>query len=197
MTLVALIRHGPTDWNAAGRIQGHADRPLSSAGRTTVAGWSLPGEIAHFLWASSPLRRAVETAGLLGAPLPVATDARLIEMDWGEWEGERLGDLRARLGDTLAANEAQGLDFRPAGGESPRDVQHRAGEWLAAVAATGHPHVAVTHKGVIRAVYAAATGWDMTADPADRLDWTSAHLFRVDPSGRPAIVRLNLPLAGP
>ena len=59
---LAVIRHGPTDWNEQRRIQGHADRPLSQAGRATVSGWTLPAEIAAFDWYVSPLTRARETA---------------------------------------------------------------------------------------------------------------------------------------
>ena len=96
MTRVALIRHGPTAWNEARRIQGHQDQPLSDAGRDEVARWRVPPEIAAFDWVSSPLIRAVETARLLGAPAPLATDPRLVEMDWGEWEGHTLAELRER-----------------------------------------------------------------------------------------------------
>jgi probable phosphoglycerate mutase len=52
----------------------------------------------------------------------------------------------------------------------------------------------VTHKGVIRAVLALATGWDMRDKPPHRLDWSAAHLFRLDASGEPRIARLNVAL---
>ena len=56
----------------------------------------------------------------------------LIETDWGHWEGRTLAELRQRHGGEMAALEARGLDFRPPGGESPRDVQARLASWLAA-----------------------------------------------------------------
>ena len=62
MTLVALIRHGPTEWNEERRLQGRADRPLSAAGRARVAGWRVPGEYRDFEWVASPLKRARQTA---------------------------------------------------------------------------------------------------------------------------------------
>jgi broad specificity phosphatase PhoE len=65
---------------------------------------------------------------------------------------------------------------------------------LAEIARSGHPTAAITHKGVIRAVLALATGWDMRDKPPHRLSWAAAHLFRLDPAGWPAVERLNLPL---
>jgi probable phosphoglycerate mutase len=118
-------------------------------------------------------------------------------MNWGQWEGRRILDLRAELGDEMADNEARGLDFRPPGGESPRDVQTRLAPWLTAIGGGGRPLSAITHKGVIRAVFAQATGWDMTGKPPARLDWTAAHLFTVDDAGDLSVERLNLPLAAP
>ncbi len=202
MTLLVLIRHGPTDWTAEGRIQGHSDVPLSAAGRDAVRGWRLPLELADepggWVWLSSPLARARETAALLrhgnGAAEARLEDA-LKEMHWGDWEGRRLAELRAEDGGHMAAEEARGLDFRPPGGESPREVQDRLMPLLAALAAAGRPAAAVTHKGVIRAVYARATGWDMTGRPPEKLRDACAHRFVLDSGGAPRPDRLNIPLA--
>lgn len=193
MTLLAMLRHGPTAWNAEKRIQGSVDVPLSAMGRAAVAGWRLPDGLERHRWVSSPLGRAAETATLLlGRAVPVET--RLREMAWGEWEGRLLAELRAEGGVEMAANEARGLDFRPLGGESPRDVQHRLRPWLAEVAAAGVPTGAITHHGVIRAVYALAAGWDMTGRPPVRLESGYLHIFRLDADGSPRIERLNQPL---
>jgi len=115
-------------------------------------------------------------------------------MRWGLWEGETLAGLRARLGAEMAAAEAAGVDLRPPGGESPREVQARIRPMLAEIAQRDRPTAAVTHKGVIRAVLALATGWDMRDKPPHRLDWSAAHLFRLDASGKPRIARLNVAL---
>ena len=100
-----------------------------------------------------------------------------METDWGVWEGRTLTDLRAELGDLMAAWEARGLDFRAPEGESPRDVQDRLRPWLTETATRSHPTGAVAHKGVIRAIYALATGWDMTDKPAHELLDGCAHRF--------------------
>lgn len=195
MTHFALIRHGPTGWNAAGRVQGRSDIPLSEEGRRTVAGWRTPAELDGFEWVASPLSRAMETARALSGGA-VRTDERLIEMNWAKWEGQSLESLRRELGDLMVAWEAKGLDFRAPGGESPREVQKRVAPLLSEIAAHGKPTVAVTHKGVIRAIYALASGWDMTGKPRERLRESCAHIFLLSAGGVPLVSQINIPLAG-
>ena len=190
MTFLALIRHMPTEWNAAGRLQGREDLPLAE---DTAPDWQVPAELVGFLWLISPLRRAVDTARRLGVAEAVI-EPRLTEMRWGAWEGETLAALRARLGTAMEMAEAAGLDLRPPDGESPREVQARVMPLLAEIARSARPTAAITHKGVIRAVLSLATGWDMKDKPPHRLCWSSAHLFRLDAAGRPSIARPNLPL---
>lgn len=193
MTLLAVIRHGPTKWNAIGRVQGRTDVPLSETGRRTVRTWRVPAELAGFDWITSPLARAVETAEMLtGGPVP--RDDRLIEMDWAEWETQSLESLRRELGDLMTAWEAKGLDFRAPDGESPRDVQRRVAPLLGEIVARGQPTVAVTHKGVIRALYALSTGWDMTGKPREKLYEACAHIFLLTAGGVPVISQVNIPL---
>jgi len=188
MTLLALIRHMPTVWNKQGRLQGRRDTPLDPE---AIPDWRLPSELAGFCFLASPLTRAQQTAARLGVTPQI--DPRLTEMSWGEWEGYTLAELRASFAD-IDDLEAQGLDFRTPGGESPRDVQQRLGPLLAEIAAAGTPTAAVTHKGVIRPIFALATGWNMLGKPPYRLDWSSAHLFRLGPTGHPSIERLNIRL---
>jgi probable phosphoglycerate mutase len=191
MTLLALLRHADTAWSAEGRIQGRADPPLSEEGRASLAGRSLPEACCGMRVVTSPLIRCVETAALLGAP-QAPREPRLAEMDWGSWQGRRLAELRSELGAAMRDNEARGLDFRPEGGESPREVLLRLQGWLAELAAEAAPTLAVTHRGVIRAVLAAACGWDMRGPPPARLDWSAFHLFRLAAGGRPSVERLNV-----
>jgi len=195
MTPLAVIRHGATAWNDAGRMQGRQDIPLTDAARAFFAARRAPPELDGFVWIASPLGRARETARLLAPDAALALEPALIEMGWGDWEGATLAELRARLGDGFAAVADRGLDFEPPGGESPRAVQARLQPWLTRLGAAGRPTVAVTHKGVMRALLGLATGWDFLGKPPARLDWTAAHLFAIDPAGRPRLERANLPLA--
>jgi broad specificity phosphatase PhoE len=195
MTRLALIRHGATPWNETGRLQGRADPGLSADTVRWLASAAAPEELGGARWIASPLQRAIETARILSGEEPVI-EARLTEMDWGDWEGRTLADLRAKLTDSMAANEARGRDFRPTCGESPRDVQARIRPWLGEVAGQDRPTIAVTHKGVIRAVLGLATGWDMKGPAPLKLDWKAVHLFHVSSSSEVAVDRVNLPLCG-
>jgi len=87
--------------------------------------------------------------------------------------------------------------LHPPGGESPRAVQRRLAPLLAEIAATGRPTGGITHKGVIRALLALATGWTMAGRAPAELDWAAAHVFRLEPGGAPRVMRLNQPLAAP
>jgi len=187
MTLLALLRHADTAWSAQGRIQGRTDQPLSEAGRAQAGRLRMPEACRGMRVVTSPLARCVETAALIGAP-EAARERRISEMSWGAWEGRKLEELRAELGEAMRENEARGLDFRPAGGESPREVLARVCEWLKEIS---EPTLAITHRGVIRAVLVAATGWNMVGKPPAKLDWGAFHLFRLE-RGKPGIDRLNV-----
>ena len=173
---VVMVRHATTDWNERGRIQGHSDISLNDRGRAQARSWCLRG--SGYRWIASPLERTLETARLLGG-VSIEREPRLREMSWGEWEGHTLAELRDSLGGVMTRNEARGLDFRPPGGESPREVQKRLVSWLGEISAQTKPCLAVTHKGVIRALMAYTAGWDMIGKAPIRLDWNTAQLFRV------------------
>jgi probable phosphoglycerate mutase len=191
--ILTLVRHGRTAWNDTARMQGRADIPLSASGREGVLHWELPGALVPAQWLSSPLARARQTASVLGACRVLVAD-ELVEMDWGEWEGATLVGLRAAFGVQFESNAARGLDFRPPGGESPREVGERVAAWLARIARHRGPLAAVTHKGVIRAVMAMATGWTMTGKPPVRLADETAQVFAIGPGGAPRALAYNVPL---
>jgi broad specificity phosphatase PhoE len=190
---VALIRHSTTAWNVERRLQGRADVPLSPEGKAALAGRQLPGAFADATVYSSPLARARQTAALLGYPEPIV-EPRLVEMDWGAFEGRTVAELRAEIGAQMTADEALGLDFRPPNGESPRMMQQRIRPWLAEIAAAGKPAVAVTHKGIIRAVLALAYSWDMKGRQPVKLDWRCLHVFDLAADGTPRPGTFNVPL---
>ena len=186
MTQLAVLRHGDTAWSVAGRIQGHTDVPLLP--EVCV---KLPTMCGGMRIVTSPLARCVQTAALIGAP-DAPREPRIIEMHWGDWEGETFAALRERHGEAMRENEARGLDFRPLNGESPREVRMRLKSWLRDIGREAQPTLAVTHRGVIRALFAEASGWDMRGKPPAKLEWDAVHLFQVDESGAPHIERLNV-----
>jgi probable phosphoglycerate mutase len=192
VTRLALLRHGPTAWNAEKRLQGRTDIPLSGAARDMLAALAAPDWATGWRWVASPLTRAVETARALGHEPELV--AALTEMDWGAYEGDTIAGLRTRYGSAFTAAEDLGLHFRPPGGESPADVQARLRPWLTAIAGNGRDVVAVTHKGVIRAALCLATGWDMMGRPPVKLDWKALHRFTLDAAGGLTLDAANLPL---
>ncbi len=147
MTRLLLVRHGETDWNAGGRLQGQTDRPLSEFGRRQARELAekLAGEQIDAVYASD-LSRARETAETIGARLglPVALDPDLREKDWGTWEG-------------LSAVERDRVEFVGESTEAHGERTLRALRRIADRHPGGHVLV-VTHGGSIRRVQAAALG---------------------------------------
>lgn len=194
---VALLRHGVTDWNQQRRVQGQTDTMLAEAGRRWLTRHRLPVDLADWRVVASPLMRARETAALLGLRITELVP-ELMEMSWGSWEGQTLQSLRSRYGRGFAEMEARGLDFRPPGGGSPRQVQQRALRWLHRLAGSepGRGVVAVTHKGVMRTLLARCWGWEMVGAPPFRLDWRCLQLVQINAAGELTQVRCNWPLVG-
>lgn len=184
MTRVLLLRHATTLWNLERRLQGRTDVPLCAEGRAEVASWRLPKWALRARAWTSPLLRARETAALLGRP-EAEVEPRLVEMSWGLWEGRSVRELRRADAERVRALEVLGLDLEPPGGESPRAVAARLAPFLARLAALGGEHLAITHKGVIRAAYAWASGWDMRGEPPVPRQGPIALLLTLDAEGRP------------
>jgi len=189
MTPLLLIRHSQTSWNAQNRIQGKSDIALNDAGRAMAKKWVLPEEFNQFDWVSSPLKRAIETARILGHEPKI--QAELTEMSWGQWEGENWRALQARLGKTIMKTYgADSLDFCPPDGESPRDLQARLSPWLNNLQV---PTIGITHKGIMQAIYSLASGWDMSGKAPVKFHHGYAYLFNVQ-DGVPSLARMNIPL---
>jgi 2,3-bisphosphoglycerate-dependent phosphoglycerate mutase len=150
VTTLLLVRHGETDWNAVGRLQGHTDRPLTNFGRRQaqrLAG-ELESEELEAIY-SSDLARARETAEIVGERLGLAVvlDPDLREKDWGTWEG-------------LTAVERDRVEFV---GESTQAHEDRILRALRRIAER-HPRgrvLVVTHGGSMRRVQTAAMGMAM------------------------------------
>lgn len=193
MIHVYFIRHGQTQWNGEKRLQGRTDIPLNRAGRLQISAYQLPSALSSLLWFHSPLLRAQQTAALLG--VDSCSEAALIEMNWGAWEGKTLTQLSLEEPIEFAKQEALGLDLRPAGGESPRLVAERVSDWIEMfdIGSTAPRIGCVSHKGVIRAIYARATNWNMLGKAQHKIDYHCAQHFCFE-RGRWFIVELNISL---
>jgi probable phosphoglycerate mutase len=137
--------------------------------------------------------RARQTAKAMGLANPIL-DPRLMEQNWGAWEGLTRAEILSRDGADafVKAGSRQGEAFRPGGGESTGELHARVADFLKDVTRQDGDAVAVAHLGVLRAAYTLAAGWDMaTPMPAD-LDISKILLLSVDAVGKPSIVGLNL-----
>ena len=149
-----LVRHGPA-LDADGRAMGHADAPLSPEGIEQVArlvtAWPrTPSRI----W-SSDLRRARETAERIGQRWDVAPaiDARLREMNFGEWDGRFWNALEREDPDRLKHWMESWVTERVPGGESFTLLSERVRDWCArCLADPAEEIVVVAHAGSIRAL---------------------------------------------
>ena len=140
--LLRLVRHGESEGNFAGSLQGSRfDTPLSARGRRQAEALAirLADEGLDAVWAS-PMVRAKETASIAAAPhgLSVGTDADLVEFDWGAWSGRPFdGALEQEVSSVRARWRSGETDLAPSGGESPSRVAVRAERFLARLRATG------------------------------------------------------------
>lgn len=192
MAWVVLVRHGITEWNELGLIQGRTDIPLSATGVAKLQQLRLCDDFLRARWVTSPLQRAMQTAAILNPRATVEIHPDLIETNWGKFEGTRRDELPRRIR-KLALTPNRGLDFCPPAGESARMVRRRLLCWFEAVADADSGVVAVTHKGVIRSVLSAACDWDMTNEFSPKADWSLPHLFEFGGDRVLRLVRLNCP----
>lgn len=156
MIRLALLRHGHTAWNRAGRIQGRTDIPLDDEARIHLGALHLPDDWAQADIVASPLSRAMETAAIV-ARRPAQPQPALMEMDWGKWEGAKGVELRNDPSSGFRDIEDWGWSYRPPGGECPDDLRTRLRPWANGLT---QDTLAVCHIGVMRVLMAMATGWN-------------------------------------
>ena len=189
--IVTFLRHGPTEWNAQGRVQGHIDIPLSAEGLAKMQRLRPP--FAAPLAFSSPLIRARQTAEAFGLR-NITLDARLMEQNWGRWEGQTRAEILAKYGEDAFVRAGLGAAFHPPGGESTQNLNDRVADFLRDAARQDSDAIAVAHLGVLRAAYTLATGWDMSAPMPPELDISKALLLKLDSKGVPSLHALNVDL---
>jgi len=111
--VLILVRHGESTGNAEGRLLGRIDSPLTGRG-LEQARTLAPTVTGATRLISSPLLRARDTADALGTGLPVEVDERWVEIDYGEFDGQKLGDIPSEVWLRWRSDPT----FTPPGGES-------------------------------------------------------------------------------
>ena len=181
MTRLYLVRHGEKA-EGEGTLLGHTDVALSARGHQDV----------HSLaqsWADEPpvqiiasdLLRTVQSAEPLCSrfDLPLATDSRLREMHFGEWEGKRWAEVEASHALEAKRWGENWFDARVPGGESYPDVAARASAWLSDFLSTPQsPTVVYSHSGTIRALLCVI--FNRPLHTAFDRDCTLAHVHTVE-----------------
>jgi probable phosphoglycerate mutase len=165
MPVLYYVRHGETEFNLQGRLQGRRDTVLNAHGRQQAAECGVvlrdlfardQRQAQDFKYVSSPLKRARQTMeilrGVLGlAPLDYEIDPRLIEIAYGEWEGLTLPEIEARNTGVLTQRERDKWDFAPSGGESYQQLTARIDDWYRSLTSDV---VVTAHGGGVRALMA-------------------------------------------
>ena len=160
--LVYFARHGQTDWNAEYRLQGQADTDLNDFGRAQadLCGRRLAQLIddpTSFDFVASPMRRTRETMERIRSAMSLApdgyrTEPRLVEINFGEWQGYTFPELEQREPGSAAARQRDKWGFVPpgAGAESYAMLMERVRPVFEELS---RPTVCVTHGGVIRTLF--------------------------------------------
>jgi broad specificity phosphatase PhoE len=187
--VIYYVRHGETEWNAEGRLQGVQDIPLNDLGRTQAAH---AGNILADLFArdgrdksslafvASPLIRARSTMELVRGQLKLppagyALDDRLREIGYGQWEGSTLPEMQLSAPELFARRQAEKWTVSPPDGESYVAVQARMQDWYASLRTDT---VAVAHGGTARALMV-ALGLETPLSAADlTIEQGAVYVFR-------------------
>jgi broad specificity phosphatase PhoE len=182
------VRHGETDWNVEGRLQGRRDIPLNATGRKQAIACAAilhdlverdAGDLTRYECQSSPLSRARETMELMRTALALdphayRIDPRLTEISFGAWEGLTLREVRGGEPAALAARERDKWRFVPPGGESYEQLSARMRDWHASLAGDS---VVVAHGGTARALMVVLGIASAKAAPAIPIDQGVVYRF--------------------
>ncbi len=184
MTKITLLRHGQTDFNAQGRLQGRIDNPLNEIGiQQAKRAAEAIGPVNKII--SSPLQRAIQTAEAFN--MEIETDENWIELDYGDWDGAHLNTISKETWVKWRNNPS----FKPPKGESLEALGDRVKLFLENVQKnTEHHLLIVTHVSPIKAAVAWTLGVDDSVGWRTRLDTASFTQIQID-SNTPVLLKFN------
>lgn len=157
-----LVRHGETDWNAEGRLQGQADTDLNDTGREQASRngrllRDLVPDPSGFDFVCSPLRRTRQTMERIREamnlpPEGYRTDPRLVEVHFGDWQGRTFAELETVDPGCFERREARKWGFLPpgSGAESYETLMERVRPWFENLS---RDTICVAHGGILRVVF--------------------------------------------
>lgn len=197
MSRIILVRHGETVWHKENRYAGRSDIALTVRGEAQanqLATWAATAGITA-VW-SSPLSRAYNTAAPVAKALglPVQTDDRLIELDFGRGEGLTSTEMSEQIPEAFAAFRADPVkNFFP-GGEDPIHAARRATSALGEIARTSNKRsLVVAHSTLLRLVLCQLLGIPLSRYRAvfPTLDNCSITEIDMDPDKAVSLLHFN------
>ena len=183
---IIIVRHGRTEFNATGRLQGRTDKPLDEVGLAqaeAVAAYLKPELLSDTLFVCSPLLRARQTATAIvnrvGSSFDI--DERWIELDYGSYEGLRQAEVPANVWREWRSDS----DFAAPQGESLNQVQERVAQACDDLAQRldGRTAVVVSHVSPIKSAVAWALGVDVSVGWKTQLVTASITRISVSANG--------------
>ena len=168
-----FLRHGETDWNAEGRLQGQHDVPLNGRGRDQAASAgrmvrdAFGADLGSLRFVASPLSRTRETMEIARTamgldPQAYDMDQRLVELSFGRWEGLIWPEVKAMDPWAATAREGNKWTFQPPGGESYAMLADRLRPWLDTIE---RDTLVVSHGGVARVLLVMIGGMTTASAP--------------------------------
>ncbi len=183
---IIIVRHGRTEFNATGRLQGRTDNPLDEVGLAqaeAVAAYLQPELLPDTMFICSPLLRARQTATAIvnrvGNSFDI--DERWIELDYGSYEGLRQAEVPSNVWRDWRSDN----DFATPQGESLNQVQRRVAEACDDLAQrlNGRTVVVVSHVSPIKSAVAWALGVDASVGWKTQLSTASITRISVSSNG--------------
>ncbi len=188
MTEIWLVRHGQTDWNLEGRLQGQLDVPLNDTGldQARQMAASLEGRKFGALYASD-LMRARQTAEIISkvVNLPIQFDRRLREISQGDFEGMLFSDVVKQFEGALEDRARDPVNSRLPGGESVADVARRVKDCMDDIACRNIkvPVLVVAHGLAIATILCEARGYPMESVYSHIQENATAEVIEWNPTG--------------
>jgi alpha-ribazole phosphatase len=183
---IIIVRHGRTEFNATGRLQGRTDNPLDEVGLAqaeAVATYLAPELLSDTLIVCSPLLRARQTATAIaeGVGASLEIDERWIELDYGAFEGLRQSEVPTNVWREWRNDS----NFAAPQGESLNQVQQRVADACAELAQRldGRTAVVVSHVSPIKSAVAWALGVDVSVGWKTQLATASITRLAISANG--------------
>lgn len=195
-TILTLVRHGETDWNASGKFQGCKDINLSKVGILQAEYLRKRFENKFDYIYTSPLKRAMQTAEIIteNNKIKPIIELELREINFGDWEGLTIKEIETNYPENFIEWRNDELDGPMCGGDlSLKRASLRAEKAILEIVKNhqGKHIIIVAHGGIIKAGLIGIFAWKMTMYHKMVLGNTSVSKIAFDDNFNPTLITLN------